>query len=54
MVMQRKDPDERQREPRYIPWNSRRADVERGDRKPPSDRVAEVHELLEQPYDDCA
>ena len=53
--MQRKDPDERRREPHYVSWNNRRADAEHGDRKlAPGDRVAEVHELLEPPYDDCA
>jgi hypothetical protein len=30
MAMQRKDPDERHREPRYIHPNNRRSDVERG------------------------
>ena len=52
--MQRKDPDERQREPRYILPNNQRSDAGRGDRKPPGDRVAEVHELFELPYEDCS
>ena len=53
--MQHKDSDERQRKPRYVPRGDRQLDAEDGDdRKPSGDRITEVHELLEPPYDDCA